>query len=456
MTAKTDWVLYGITDLTTSQKYMGIYHRDDDNYITSSTNLHLKESIKNNNIERVILARGNKEEVYNQEYYFLSKYDAKNNPKFFNKSNGGGPGIKKTYRPSKKHENAIMKWVDHNVWSDPNSTLTAEINKLGSKPMVALWEDIKQSIAKKEIGGTKEYPIEEISVENLSVIAHNQSRSIKLIDKKLTGLTAAFKNPGLARTRVTPVIVIVKNGKNILLVDGNHRVNAARIAGWDTFPTIKIDHSEFNGDQYLINFFGQLMNHNEVEVTGNDMDDLVKSLRELHTRFPDYEINCENFISIAKDECGGKNSKRAGRYLNADVIRKCHDLAKIDKELLARNNSEQNFIDHTKARLSIIWYQSTFRKNKHQNTIFQTLDGIKNGGLGGAISYAVENLMKNGVNEANLVIHFKSLDGYLTEARDIVEELRIILEHGVTSKINIYFVDPFKERIVETMDEIGK
>lgn len=446
------WTLYCGKHRSTLENYLGVHKGDitEGKYSTSSTNPFLKEAIKNGMVEFKTITFGSKEEMYNYEYYFLSKYDAKNNANFFNLSNGGGPGVDRNFKPDPKIEKKLCDLIERNIWVDESSDLDIEISTLNSKQMVALWKKIKKSIANKDIGGTKEYPIEEISVHTLSIIDHSQARAVKLIQKKLSDLVAAFKNQGHARKKITPVIVIFKDGKIILLIDGNHRVNAAHLAGWDTYPVIKIDYCEFKEDQYLIDYFGRLMNHVEVEVTGNDIDTLVASLRQLHKKFSKYKIDSKEFKDIAKHEYGGKNTKNEGMYLNADVIRKCDDLAKLDKELSARQNSERNFIDYTPARLAHLWHNSELY-NGHP-IIFQSLDGVANGGLGGVVGYAVDNFIDNGINEANLVIHFKSLSGYLTDAKSIIDRLRRTLNHGVQSKINVFFVDPFKEQIVKTIN----
>jgi hypothetical protein len=447
-----NWSLYCGKHKNTLQSYIGVHDGDitDGEYGTSSKNPFLKDAIKKQLIEFKTITFGSKEEMYNYEYYFLSKYDAKNNTQFFNRSNGGGPGIDKTFKPNPDIEKRLCNLIENNIWEDPNTDLLNEVSKTDSKRMRALWNKVKKSSENWKTGGTKEFPIEEISVNELYIVDHSQARAVKLIQSKLSELIKAFKNLGYARNNITPVIVVVKDGKIIMLIDGNHRINAAHTAGWDTYPVIKIDFSEFNGDEYLIDYFGRLMNHVEVQRTGNDIDTLVISLRQLHKKFSKYKIDSTEFIVIAKHEYGGKNTKDGGMYLNSDVVRKCIDLAKIDKEMKVRETSEKNFIDYTSARLATLWYHSSLF-NDHK-VIFQSLDGINNGGLGGAIGYAVDNFIENGINEANLVIHFKSLTGYLTEAKDSVEKLRTTLQHGVKSKINIFFADPFKEQIVTTLN----
>jgi len=441
------WSFYGAFEEDTQEVYMGVHEGNilESNYETSTTNPHLKEAIRNDKVKFVTFKIGTKEEMYNLEYFFLSKYDAKNNQRFFNRSNGGGPGVKKTFKPTSSFQKKIDSWLDTGVWKEKTKKQNKEKER-----MVNLWNEVQKSIDSWKTGGTKEYPVEEVSVHSLYIIEHSQARAVKIIQKKLTNLVASFRNTARARKHITPIIVIVKDGKIVLLVDGNHRINAAHIAGWDTYPVIKIDSSHFNEDSRLIKYFGRLANHVEVERTGNDMDTLIMGIRELHAKFPKYKIDSDAFKEIVRGEYGGLNTKDGGMYKNIDVNNKCDQLAKLDREMLAREQSSKNFIDYSGSRLSTLWYQSKFFNENP--VVFQSLDGISNSGFGAAIKYAAKNYVSGGENEGNLVIHFKSLSAYLTEAADIIAELRQTLEFGSKSKINIFFADPFKEQIVTKLN----
>lgn len=448
------WILYGLTNVNTKEKYIGVHNGDVtvDNYITSSTNRFLKEAIHQDLIERVILAHGTKEEMYNQEYFFLSLFDAKNSKQFYNKTNGGGPGVVRSFRPLKEHVDNVTKWVETGEWFDPSDLILEKKTK--TPELIELWGKVTEAIEKWKEGGTEEFPVTEESVHTLYITNHNQARAFKLKQDKLSSLITAFKTPGFARKHITPVIVLVDaNGRIIMLLDGNHRVNAASVAGWDTFPVIKVDYSHFDNDAYNFNIFGNLMNHVEAERTGNTLDDLVMRLRELQARYPSHSFDSVGFKAIAKEDLGGKGTKKGGMWLNSDVIRKCDQLAEATAEALARSKNEQNFIDYSTATLARYWQQSTH--NNGLPVIYQSLDGVNNGGIGGAIAYAVENFVKGGKNEANIIIHFKSIVGYLTEADSVLKKLDNILTHGVKSKINIFFAHPFNHNIV-TRDGLSK
>lgn len=431
---------------------MGI-HKDDakfEYYMSSSNDPHLLEAARRDNLDRVVLARGSKTEIYSQEYFYLSKFDAMNNPKFFNKNNGGGAGLDKNYRPDPIHEERVTKWVTENVWVDENKELLRKRKKIDSEPLRKLAKEIKDSIVIWKADGKGKHNVEEMPIQQIYILPRIQARAIKIIQDKLDEMTLAFRNIGLARKNITPVIVIIKDNNPIYLIDGNHRVEAAHRAGWNTFPVIKIDDSIFEDDEYNRNYFGNLMNHVAVERTGNNSDDLIMRLKELHDKYPEYDIDSNDFKEIAKDELGYKNVNEDGLWKNADVVRRCDKLATMNREQSARSQSNKNFHDYKKPRTLRLWALS-----EHFNycpVIVQSLQGINNGGVGGVISYAVQNYINKGVNEANLIIHFPSLNDYISgEAAESVKKLRKTLEVGVKSKINIFFADPFEEQIVTNL-----
>jgi hypothetical protein len=447
------WSLYCGKHQSTSQSYLGIHNGDitDGKYATSTTNPFLKEAIKQQMIEFKTITFGTKEEMYNYEYYFLSKYDAKNNDKFFNRSNGGGPGIDKSFKPDPVIEKKLSDWIEHNIWNEVPVFTPSEINN--TVGMQALWDKVMLAVNNWKQGGTKEFQVENYSVHELYIINRYQVRAVKIKEDKLARLIDWFKNEGYARTNITPIIVVVKDGKIIMLIDGNHRIEAASKCDWDTFPIIKVDISEFGPiPEWNLRTFGEFMNHDEVERSGNNLDDLVVSIRMQHRLYPDYEVDSDLFISIVKSILGGKGSKKGGRYRNEDISRKCKEISKMDKELLARQSADKNFIEYTDARLSTAWYRYNL-KNAHP-TIFQTIDGIENGGLGGVLKYVKDNYKKTGVKQANLIIHFKKLTSYLSNTRDDIinsfkETIDICVGKDVT--INIFFADPFDEQIIKEL-----
>jgi hypothetical protein len=115
-----NWSFYGAFEEDTQEVYMGVHDGNilESNYETSTTNPHLREAIRNDKVKFVTFKTGTKEEMYNLEYFFLSKYDAKNNKKFFNRSNGGGPGVKKTFKPVSSFQKKIDQWVNTGNWKD--------------------------------------------------------------------------------------------------------------------------------------------------------------------------------------------------------------------------------------------------------------------------------------------------------------------------------------------------
>jgi hypothetical protein len=449
MSSESNFILYGLTSTKTGQKYIGV-HKDDhkfENYKSSSKNPYLKEAFNQGEIERVILARGTKKEICSQEYFYLNKFDAIKNPKFFNGNQGGGEGLDKTYRPTSTHEERVTKWVTDNVWVDQESNLLEPENILADLEMRKLAGEIENSINAWKNGSIGKYAVEEMSVHKLYVLPRIQARAVLLDQKKVNEITEAFRNFFQARKHLTPIIVLVKDNEPCALNDGNHRIEAAHRAGWDTYPVIKIDDSVFKDSEFMRTLFGNMMNHVEGERKGNNLDDLTERLKQLKLLYPEYDYDSCPFKEIAKARLGGKNTKDFGLWKNADVVRKCDQLAEITRENVARSQYSQHFLDYSKERIISIWERS-----EHYNeykVIVQTPEGINTGGVGGAISYAVETLKNQGVNEANLIIHIKSLSKYTSgEAAKTIDKLYDVLKHGVNSKINVFFVDPHEEKIV--------
>ena len=83
--------LYRYTNIPTSQQYVGIHKGSvDDAYNHSSTNDEFKEVFSNSEsqLKFEVLSFGEYAEMQNLEHRTLKKADARNNPLFYNKSNG--------------------------------------------------------------------------------------------------------------------------------------------------------------------------------------------------------------------------------------------------------------------------------------------------------------------------------------------------------------------------------
>lgn len=83
------------------KKYIG-YHKGDanDGYDTSSKDPEFLEAMAQGYMEREIIAYGTAQDMIALERTMLLEVDAKNNPDYYNKSNGGGGDLKAYIKPS--------------------------------------------------------------------------------------------------------------------------------------------------------------------------------------------------------------------------------------------------------------------------------------------------------------------------------------------------------------------
>jgi len=102
--------LYRYTNIPTKQQYVGIHKGSvDDAYKHSSTNTDFQKvfSDLNSKLSFEVLYFGNFNEMRNLEYHLLTSADARNNPLFYNKSNGS-PAYKE---PDKKKCKNLVKQI---------------------------------------------------------------------------------------------------------------------------------------------------------------------------------------------------------------------------------------------------------------------------------------------------------------------------------------------------------
>jgi len=87
--------VYKITVKIIGKIYIG-YHvgHEQDPYVHSSTDEQMKIDMKEHNFNYEIIDRGTEQNMANLEHKLLTEVDAKNNPAYYNKSNGGGMYLK--------------------------------------------------------------------------------------------------------------------------------------------------------------------------------------------------------------------------------------------------------------------------------------------------------------------------------------------------------------------------
>jgi hypothetical protein len=86
--------VYCWTDWAKDKLYIGVHiGSPDDGYVCSSIPMKEERFTRPGDFTRTIVASGSKENMYSFERTLLKVVDAKNDPHYYNKSNGGGAGV---------------------------------------------------------------------------------------------------------------------------------------------------------------------------------------------------------------------------------------------------------------------------------------------------------------------------------------------------------------------------
>lgn len=417
-------IVYGWRNTKTGQVYVGIHQTDetDDRYVSSSTNPYFEQAWSRGECVREILFQGSYEDCINIEYQVLSKYDAKNNKQFYNKSNGGGPLLNKNYEVEATLLESIDQWVAGN--RKPVQKKTGGI--YNKEKMDLLVSDIKS-------GG---YAEQEYSVELLYTLDKNQVRMEVLDEKHVQELCESFKDPNEARNYLTPIIVMVDTKGNLVkLLDGNHRVNAAYRMNWKVMPVIFIEEAEFDGNPKNLEYFGIRMNHQPYIAKGNDKDGLIKQLLDLASMHPTMEMDSDDFILMAKLNHGGKD----GSWRDNQITKQCISLADKDREDKLKQGT--NFVTYTPYQLEK--YKKEYqRKNRKIAVITQGIDSICNAGFGGILKTMTTSKTSKGV----IIVHSPKYAQYQNKAKYIKDFNKMVQDHlKETSEIKLVFLDSFNE-----------
>ena len=116
------------------KKYIG-YHKGDanDGYDTSSKDPEFLEAMAQGYMKREIIAYGTAQDMIALERTMLLEVDAKNNPDYYNKSNGGGGDLKAT-------SNLLLMNLRNRL-----NTKSLESFQLKRK-ILLLWKDFKSGL----------------------------------------------------------------------------------------------------------------------------------------------------------------------------------------------------------------------------------------------------------------------------------------------------------------------
>lgn len=206
--------LYTWKNVVNGKKYIG-YHKGSihDGYDTSATCEEMNEAFARGELEREILVYGSTQDMIALERKMLLEVDAKNNPEYYNKSNGGGKELKSFIKPS--------------------------------------LDSLQEKIV------SREFRIDHVDKETVAAYDKFQVRFNEIDTKHLKTLKQKIDDLSGDTSNFDPVDVLEDyNGKNQhLMLNGNHRVTAAVMskrakrvpvqyipkAFWSSFTTIELE-----------------------------------------------------------------------------------------------------------------------------------------------------------------------------------------------------------------------
>lgn len=411
--------------------YLGIHRTDepDDFYVYSSKDPYLRRDYSDGLLTRSVLFYGRYQEAINLEHQLLSKYDAVNNPNFYNKSNGGGALVDKHYVVDKIVFDEACDWVEgkKTLFVEPASV----IGSYNQERMIQLKDDVKNGVYS---------PVEQ-SVEMLYTLDRSQCRMDVLDREHVETLTIDFNVPSEARKYLTPIVVTAKDGKLMKLLDGNHRLEAAYNNNWVTIPTVILDDDLFENVTRNYTDFGIFMNQVTVHRKDNNTDDLDRVIYTLSGDLPDLPINSDEFINILKTRYGGYGTGRKnGVWTNKLISSRCKKIGeKVASEQLLQG---KNFFSYSKSRLDKL--KGAYKINYPKiPVITQSIDSICNAGFGG-ITYLMS---EENAKEGAIIVHYGNNYRNWEDRQHMIDkfnkQVKAILAPGLSVKL--VFLDAFKE-----------
>lgn len=213
-------------------------------------------------------------------------------------------------------------------------------------------------------------------------IRHSQDHIRKLYDSMIY-------DPVLFKTKTDPLIVVVddRDPNNIdrFVIGGNHRIAASTMAGWETFPTVYINYSEFEYSLHNVKVFGVRDNtENDILDKPIEENDIKRLIAEFRTTFPDLDVTSYEFKeAFSRTYVGGQiTPKRI-------AINLTNYIKKHKEDQLA---SESNFHQYNDKELNAIKdYISSHKKFVDAHILSDQISSLPYNGIGG-----IFNMLGNG------------------------------------------------------------
>ena len=413
-----------------ARKYVGSYQLTntpkDDNYFGSCQDPRFLADRSQGKLKFIWLTKPIPiVEARNIERQILSFYDAMSRPDFYNASNGGGAGVDSSFRCDETEFQRMLNVIDGKQTEETVTTQSSD--KLADAlEMETLAERVKS-------GG---FPSVEVAVSTTVLLKKTQPRYYEYDKKNLEELNKFFANPDEARKYLTPIVIIINDetGEHEELVEGNHRLKLAHDHKWVTLPAVLLPRSLFKNKRHNLIHFGNAMNDKKFISAGNSIEDLVKRIKMIGETFPKLKGTSENFKTIAIEQCGRLWTEGSIRYYcdQYEVQRK-EDKLKAD----------MNFIVYDKSELTALGKKLKYENPKSVVEV-QKIDRITNAGLGGILSMMATGKKSKGI----ILVHYPTAGLLMKQKKHIDLMNKIIAFHGMDTKIELKFLDPFNKGVV--------
>lgn len=356
-------ITYGWRNIKNNKFYIG-YHKTNeewDGYITSSENQEMREAWSNGYLKRTVLFKGTVEQAITFENYILKDVNAIRNSDCYNNSVGGGVGCQSFDIITDDMKKIADRWL-----SGKDLPVKKQSGLSNHKLLISIKNKIKKG----------HYVAIEQSTEEIYNLPKNQVRFENIDPKHVEEIRDQMMDPSRARKYIQPVIVVVKGDGSMLLLDGNHTVTAAYLAGWVSIPVIYINSSELEDSQANYDAFGLMMNHQPLIKKPNDKESCKRAIINLINNLGDINIYSQKFRDICIEELSYFYSPKR-------IASNIDSVLKILKE--EEDIRKYNFKKYSKSEIE---FETLIleRKNPTKAVISITSDSSYNAGVGAILN----------------------------------------------------------------------
>jgi hypothetical protein len=420
--------VYGWRHIVTGKMYIGFRKNSDvnDGYIFSSEDEELREAWSLGLLRRCILFRGSFEDAITHERKLLKYADARRNQMFYNKSNGGGAGIRDYNTITDEEAKVGIDWING---IDPVEDVEI-FDFIDTKLVDVIFKNVKNN----------KYKQVEVSVSEILTYKQNQVR-LNMIDHNHMSEIAEYmlNDSKEARANISPIIVVVDAAGEKTIIDGNHTSRAVEKAGWTVAPVIFLNSSEFNDNQSNIDHFGVVANHIPKKRKGNKPEDCQRHIINLYVNNLAYQDDED--LTLFKD-VKFKNTclaKFNGYWTNKMIV---NNLDKaITRYKTDRAIATMNFQLYSKKDLDRIAKQVE-ATDPTLAVITVTSGSVYNSGIGGVMNKMGGLKSWHGI----IIVHHSNVDEYENWKDSEAKLKESMLRMNEKCKVKYVVLNSFKKQ----------